>query len=70
MSDQSISQPLPDTVTPHLPEHDLTVDFGAPAPGSSNPMPANQRRAYEERIRRAVEVQAAGAERASQIFIR
>lgn len=32
-----------------LPE-DLTVDFGAPAPGSSQPMPEQVRRAYEERI--------------------
>lgn len=61
---------VPEAAIPVLPDRDLRVDFGVPAPGSANPMPAKKRRAYEQRIRRAVELQAAGAERAAQVFIR
>lgn len=38
-----------------LPDADLRVDFGQPAPGSSNPMPPEVRAAYEERIRSGAE---------------
>lgn len=54
---------------PRLPDDDLRVDFGAPAPGSSNPMPAEVREAYEDRIRASVEAQAAGARLAAFLFI-
>lgn len=53
----------------HLPDDDLRVDFGAPAPGSSNPMPAEVRDAYEDRIRCSVEAQAAGGRRARELWI-
>lgn len=56
--------------TPRFPEDDLRVDFGAPAPGSSHPMPAEVTRAYEDRILWSVEAQAAGAQRALQLFIK
>jgi hypothetical protein len=56
--------------TPKLPEPDLSVEFGARAPGSDKPMPPKRRADYEKRIRLSVDAQAAGAERASQIFIR
>ncbi len=55
---------------PNLPDGDLCVDFGEPAPGSSNPMPVARRTTYQSRIRNSVEAQAAGAEKASQLFIR
>jgi hypothetical protein len=55
---------------PRFPEDDLRVDFGAPAPGSSHPMPAAVRNAYEQRILSSVEAQAAGAQRALQLFIK
>jgi len=48
---------------------DLRVDFGAPAPGSSNPMPPEVREAYEERIRASAKAQAAGARLAGRLFI-
>lgn len=51
-----------------LPEN-VRVDFGAPAPGTSNPMPAAVRRAYEERIRASAEAQAAGARLAGRLFV-
>lgn len=70
MSDETNSDAVPEAAIPDLPDRNLRVDFGVPAPGSANPMPSTQRRAYEARIRRAVEVQAAGAERAAQVFIR
>jgi hypothetical protein len=40
-----------------LPPDDLRVDFGfgSPAPGTSNPMPADARQAYEDRIRASAE---------------
>jgi hypothetical protein len=47
----------------------LHVDFGAPAPGSSNPMPADVRNEYERRIRASSEALAAGARRAGRLFI-
>lgn len=53
---------------PRLPGN-LHVDFGAPAPGSSNPMPAEVRRAYEERILGSIEAQAAGARIARTLFV-
>lgn len=55
---------------PQMPDADLHVEFGTRAPGSDKPMPAKRRADYEKRIRRSVDAQAAGAERASQIFIR
>lgn len=54
--------------TPRLPEN-VRVDFGAPAPGSSNPMPAEVASAYEDRVLRSVEAQAAGVEQAARLFI-
>lgn len=54
---------------PRLPENDVRVDFGTPAPGSSNPMPAEVARAYEERIENSAEAQVAGAEKALKLFI-
>jgi hypothetical protein len=53
-----------------LPNADLEVDFGSPAPGSSEPMPDDRRAAYESRIRNSLDAQAAGAEKASKLFIR
>ena len=44
---------MPERVDPVLSERipdDLSVDFGAPAPGSSNPMPPEVVREYEERL--------------------
>jgi hypothetical protein len=55
---------------PRLPEAGMTVCFGEVAPGSSRPMPAQDREAYHLRIRRSVEAQAAGAARAAQTFVR
>jgi hypothetical protein len=55
---------------PSLPELGLRVDYGAPAPGSSKPMPDRRRATYVSRIRNSVEAQAAGAEKASQLFIK
>lgn len=56
------------SATPRLPDDDVRVDFGAPAPGSSHPMPDEVRRAYEERILASVEAQADGARRARWLF--
>jgi hypothetical protein len=71
MSNEDESQTAtPVATAPSLPEVDLHVDFGVPAPGSSNPMPPDRRDRYESRIRNAVDAQAAGAEKASQLFIR
>lgn len=53
-----------------LPDQDLQVDFGSPAPGFSEPMPDDRRAAYEDRIRNSLDAQAAGAEKASKLFIR
>lgn len=58
------------TPAPSLPEPDLQVDFGRPAPGSSDPMSDSRREAYDNRIKNSVEAQAAGAEKASHLFIR
>jgi hypothetical protein len=58
------------TPPPSLPDADLEVDFGAPAPGSADPMPESRRDTYQNRIKSSVEAQAAGAEKASQLFIR
>jgi hypothetical protein len=52
-----------------LPPDDLHVDYGAPAPGTSNPMPVEVRDAYEDRIRWSIEAQAAGARRAAHLFV-
>ena len=68
MSEDQKGAPAP--TDPRLPARDLQVDFGQPAPGSSNPMPADRRTQYETRIRNSVDAQAAGAEKASQLFIR
>lgn len=61
-------QPAP--AGPHLPDPDFRVDFGGQQPGSEHPMPDDRRREYEQRIRNAADSQAAGAERASQLFVR
>jgi hypothetical protein len=55
---------------PVLPGGEVVVDFGSPAPGSSNPMPENRRDAYLDRIKNSVETQAAGAAKAYKLFIR
>ena len=71
LSKQSESRDnAPRSLAPSLPGGDLRVDFGAPAPGSSKPMPSERREAYVDRIRHSVEAQAAGAEKASQLFVR
>jgi hypothetical protein len=57
-------------LVPSLPAADLEVDFGAPAPGSADPMPEGRRDTYQNRIKSSVEAQAAGAEKASQLFVR
>lgn len=49
---------------------DPSVGFGKPQPGSDQPMPDERRRTYETRIRDSVDAQAAGAEKASKLFIR
>jgi hypothetical protein len=67
---QPHTQTATEVTVPKLPDPDLQVDFGFPAPGSSNPMPIERRTEYEDRIRRSVDAQAAGAERASELFIR
>jgi hypothetical protein len=53
-----------------LPQGDVQVDFGSPASGLSEPMPEERRAEYESRIRNSLDAQAAGAERASKLFIR
>ena len=58
------------TPAPTLPAADLEVDFGRPAPGSSDPMSDSRRETYDNRIKNSVEAQAAGAEKASHLFIR
>jgi hypothetical protein len=55
---------------PALPQPDLAVDFGKPEPGSANPMPEDRREKYEQRIRSSLDAQAAGAAKASKLFIR
>lgn len=70
MSEQSETHTPPATPAPSLPGPDLQVNFGAPAPGSANPMPIGRRNEYEARIRKSIDAQAAGAEKASQLFIR
>jgi hypothetical protein len=70
VSDHNETQTSTAAPAPSLPDPDLRVDFGAPAPGSTNPMPIGRRNAYEARIRNSVDAQAAGAEKASQLFIR
>lgn len=52
-----------------LPDRNLRVDYGEVRPGSSHPMPAETRAAYEERIRRSVEALAAGARLAGRLFV-
>jgi hypothetical protein len=56
--------------TPRMPATGLSVDYGAPCAGSSNPMPDHRRQQFQLRIRQVVEAQAAGAEKAAKIFIR
>jgi hypothetical protein len=63
-------KPAESTPAPQLPDADVRADFGAPAPGTSNPMPAARRSMYESRIRDSVDAQAAGAEKAFKLFIR
>ena len=53
-----------------LPQADVEVDFGSPASGFSEPMPEERRAEYESRIRNSLDAQAAGAEKASKLFIR
>lgn len=52
-----------------FPPDDLRVDFGAPSPGSSNPMPDEIRAAYEARILASIEAQAQGARLARQLWV-
>lgn len=70
MTEQSDSQTSPPPAAPKLPAGDLQVDFGEQRPGSAQPMPISRRSDYEARIRNSVDAQAAGAEKASQLFIR
>jgi hypothetical protein len=72
MTDSSNATTVPTTPSSarSLPPEDTQVDFGQPVPGSSDPMPDDRRTAYENRIRNSVDQQAAGAEKASQLFIR
>lgn len=53
-----------------FPDDDLRVDFGTKDPGSGSATPANITLAYERRILCSVEAQAAGAQRALQLFIK
>lgn len=53
-----------------LPDEDILVDFGSPVSGFSEPMPEDRRAEYESRIRNSLDAQAAGAEKASKLFIR
>jgi hypothetical protein len=55
---------------PRFPDDDLRVDFGKKAPGSGTATPADITVAYEQRILHSVEAQAAGAQRALELFIR
>jgi hypothetical protein len=64
-----VSDPKQPDTTPRLPENDLHVDFGEPAPGSSNPMPVEVTLAYEQRILCSVEAQVAGAQRGLHLFV-
>lgn len=48
---------------------DVKIDFGSPAPGSSNPMPEEIRRGYQERIEASVQAQMDGARLARMLFI-
>lgn len=59
-----------ETGAARLPQEDLQVDFGSPVPGFSEPMPEDRRAAYESRIRNSLDAQAAGAEKASKLFVR
>jgi len=61
--------PEPDN-TPKLPPMDLTVEYGQRMPGSTNPMSEERRNAYQDRIRRVVEAEAAGAAKAAKLFVR
>jgi len=70
VSDETKTDTTADAPTPTLPESGLQVDFGTPAPGFTEPMPIARRNGYEARIRQSVDTQAAGAEKASQLFIR
>lgn len=54
---------------PRFPDDDLKVDFGQPAPGSSNPMPIEVRAAYEERILASAKAQMDGAKLARELFV-
>jgi hypothetical protein len=71
MTDEhDIKEALHEKAIAKLPEADLRVDFGGRAPGSAKPMSPTRRASYEKRIRRSIDSQSAGAERASQIFVR
>jgi hypothetical protein len=70
VNEQSETQTNPAADEPTLPAADLQVDFGEKMPGSADPMPVSRRNDYEARIRNSVDAQAAGAEKASQLFIR
>jgi hypothetical protein len=52
-----------------FPPDDLVVDFGKPCPGTSNPMPAEVRAAYEERILASIEAQHQGAKLAGTLYV-
>ena len=47
----------------------LHVDYGKPCPGSSNPMPPEVRKQYEERILASTKAQADGMRLAGTLFI-
>lgn len=70
MTEESETETTPAAPAPSLPAAHLQVDFGQQMPGSAHPMPVSRRSDYEARIRNSVDAQAAGAEKASQLFIR
>jgi hypothetical protein len=47
----------------------LRVDFGSPAPGTSNPMPDGVREAYRQRILASSRALADGARLAGSLFV-
>jgi hypothetical protein len=65
---KDIHTPAPPPALP--PQQDSAVSFGTPQPGTDQPMPDQRRDSYESRIRDSVDAQAAGAEKASKLFIR
>ena len=70
VSDEFDIEAVPTPPKRRLPDVDVQVDFGERSSGYADPMPEPRRKMYETRIRNARDAQAAGAARASQLFIR